>query len=348
MTAVEIALASHNDRAVWDDYLARAKDAALFHDWRWGDAVSDGFGYETLRLIARRDGRVAGLLPLIDVRSALFGRSLISTAFAIGGGALADDDETLFKLGEKALELGRERRVNYVELRGGVAPGAEWRAKAGLYAAFSKPLPAHVDDILRWLPKNRRSEVRKAIELLTSGETRSRLDGTPEEFHALYAAAVRNLGTPVFSILFVRALVKHFSSDAEIALIERGGKPVATLLSFRFRDLAMPYYIGGAPEARALKAYDYLYYWLMRRSIERGAKIFDFGRSKIGSSHYQTKTYWGFEPRPLVYHVALVRAKSLPNVSPNNPKFAAMSTAWRRLPLPIANAAGPLLARHFA
>ena len=41
-------------------------------------------------------------------------------------------------------------------------------------------------------------------------------------------------------------------------------------------------------------------------------------------------------------------AKALPNVNPNNPKFAAMSSVWRRLPLPIANVAGPLLARHLA
>jgi FemAB-related protein (PEP-CTERM system-associated) len=344
----EIGLASDADRSLWDDYVSKAKGAALFHDWRWGEAVRDGFGHQTLRLTARRGGQVVGVLPLTDVRSALFGRSLISAAFAIGGGALADDAAALAMLGARAIELGRERLVNYVELRGGDAPGPDWHAKTGLYAAFSKALPAGADDILQWLPKNRRSEVRKAVQLMTGGNSRLGLDGAPEEFHALYATAMRRLGTPVFSVSFVRALMKQFGADAEISIVERAGRPAAGLLSFWFRDAVMPYYIGGTLEARKLKAYDYLYYSLMRRAIERGAKTFDFGRSRMGSSHHEMKTYWGFEPRPLVYHVALVRAKSLPNVNPDNPKFAAMSSAWRRLPLPIANAVGPLLARHLA
>jgi len=344
--AVEILQASDADRRAWTDYVEGAEGATLFHDWRWGGTISEAYGYEPLYLAARRSGRVVGVLPLIDVRSALFGRSLISTAFSIGGGALADDAAALNALGARAIEIGRERRVNYVELRGGARPSPDWRQKTGLYAAFSKELPRAADDIPLWLPKNRRAEVKKAKRL--ESDCRLRLDGTPEEFHRLYAAAVRALGTPVFSVKFIRRLTDNFGRDAEIAIVERAGRPIATLLSFWRGERVMPYYIGGTPEARGLRAYDYLYYSVMRRAVERGARVFDFGRSKIGSSHYTTKTYWGFEPQPLTYHVALVCAKALPNVSPTNPKFAAFSAAWKRLPPAIADRAGPLLARHLA
>ncbi|MEK7265136.1 MAG: peptidoglycan bridge formation protein FemAB, partial [Pseudomonadota bacterium] len=85
----------------------------------------------------------------------------------------------------------------------------------------------------------------------------------------------------------------------------------------------------------------------MRRAVERGGRGFDFGRSKVGSTHFDTKKFWGFEPSPVIYHVGLVRAKAAPNVNPNNPKFARLVEIWRRLPLPVANIIGPIVARNF-
>jgi hypothetical protein len=35
----------------------------------------------------------------------------------------------------------------------------------------------------------------------------------------------------------------------------------------------------------------------------------------------------------------------MPEVNPNNPKYRWFIEAWKRLPLPLANALGPVLAR---
>jgi FemAB-related protein (PEP-CTERM system-associated) len=346
--ALEIAVAGDADKAAWADYVAANNRATLFHDWRWGEAVKAAYGRQPLNLLARRGGKVVGLLPLIDVRSIFFGRSLISTAFSIGGGVLADDPEALEALAARALALGRERRVTYVELRGGEAPGGAWSEKTGLYATFSKTLPARDEDILPAIPKNRRAEIKKAMRIESDGHCHIKLGGSPQEFHRLYAEAVRHLGTPVFPVTFVEALAERFGDEMEIALVDHQGANVATLLSFWRRDRVMPYYIGGTEAARGIRAYDYLYYNLMRRAVARGVKTYDFGRSKIGSTQFNTKTHWGFEPQPIVYHVALVTAKELPNVNPTNPKFAAVSAIWKKLPTPLANVVGPMLARHLA
>lgn len=345
---IMVSEAAPADRAPWSRYVGAKPDATLFHDLRWGEAVQSAYGYKSVNLVARRGGEIVGVLPLIDVRSALFGRSLISTAFSIGGGALADDDRALGALGRRALEIGRDLGVNYVELRGGSSPGPGYVEKSGLYAAFVKELPAKVDDILPAIPKNRRAEIKKSMRLESEAKFRYRLDGSPKDFHRLYADSVRHLGTPVFPVKFPASLAEAFGADMEIAIVDVNGAPAATLLSFWRGDRVMPYYIGGTREARSLRAFDYLYFQLMRRAVERGVRLFDFGRSKIGSTHFDTKTYWGFEPSPVVYHVGLVRAKELPNVNPTNPKFAAVSAAWKKLPAPVADAIGPMIARHLA
>lgn len=336
-----------SDRAAWRDYLAGRSEATLFHDLRWSDAVECGYGYQGKHLVAERDGKIVGILPLIFVNAPLLGKSLISTAFSVGGGILADDLMIAHALGVKAFDLGRALGVNYVELRGGAQPGALYAEKTGVYSTFEKELPASADAINSWLPRNRRAEVKKALRIDEPNENAFRNTSSVHEFYKVYAPAVRNLGTPVMPRKFLAALKDNFGEDVDIGLVDHDGEPVAGLMSFWIRDRVMPYYIGADRKARDIRAYDYLYYKLMRRAVERGVLIFDFGRSKVGSTHHDTKTYWGFAPKPVVYYVGLVRAKSLPNVNPANPKFSSFVEMWRRLPLPAANALGPLLARNF-
>lgn len=344
---IEVADIAEADRPAWRAYVDAHADATLFHDLRWLDAVNSAYGYRNYRLAAKRGERIVGVLPLTLVASPLLGRSLISVAFAVGGGVLGDDEEARCALGVHALDLGRRLKVNYVELRGGPAPGEDYQAKTGVYAAFAKELPVEPQAILSWLPRSRRAEVRKSLRFEETGESAFRIADSIDEFYRVYAAALRNLGTPVMPKRFVAALKANFGADAEIGLVEHQGEPVAGLFSFWRENRVMPYYIGAGAKAREIRAYDYLYYTLMRRAAERGVRTFDFGRSKIGSTHFDTKTYWGFEPAPVVHHVALVGAKKLPNVNPNNPKFARFVAAWRRLPLPLANALGPIVARNF-
>ncbi len=342
-----IRLMGPKDTGRWIDYTAERPAATLFHDHRWLESVSEAYGFKGYHLCAARDGRVCGVLPLTLVSSPLLGRSLISTAFGIGGGIVADDEETISALGREALSLGRRLKVNYVELRGGPSPGENWIEKAGVYESFEKEMPADADKLRDWLPRNRRAEVKKSLRIDDANEDSFRIDQRVDDFYAVYSAALRNHGTPAMPKRFLRLLKEKFGDDADIALVERHGEPVAGLFSFWRRDRVMPYYIGGGDIGRNMRAYDYLYYSLMRRAVQRGVTLFDFGRSKVGSTHSATKTYWGFEAKPLVYHVALVRAKEPPNVNPNNPKFARFVDLWKKLPLPVANFLGPIAARNF-
>jgi hypothetical protein len=86
----------------------------------------------------------------------------------------------------------------------------------------------------------------------------------------------------------------------------------------------------------------------MGRAVERGCNVFDFGRSKRGTGAFGYKTYWGFEPTPLAYQFHLVRQQELPEINPLNPKYRLMVDSWKKLPLPVANTLGPLIARQIA
>ena len=60
---------------------------------------------------------------------------------------------------------------------------------------------------------------------------------------------------------------------------------------------------------------------------------------------YNFKRGFGFEPVPLHNEFMLLKRETLPEVNPKNRKYGLFISAWRRLPLWLANFAGPYLSR---
>lgn len=325
----------------WDNFVAECGTATFFHRAGWQRVIERAFGHETHYLYATEGGTIRAVLPLVRVRSWLFGDSLVSIPFGVYGGVAATDDDAAAALLREAEKLGRELAVDYVELRCLDRPQADWPTK-GLYVTFRRPIEPTEDAALKAIPRKQRAMVRKGID---NGLV-SVVDDSTERFFPMYAESVRNLGTPVFGKRYFEILREEFGNDCRVLTIMAGEKPVASVMSFYFRDQVLPYYGGGTAEARNLAANDFMYWELMRRSCAEGIKLFDFGRSKVDSGSYRFKKHWGFEPEPLHYQCLLVRAKEMPNLSPNNPKYKLMIDMWRRLPLPVANLIGPPIARN--
>lgn len=334
------------DRARWDEYVRAHPHGTFFQLSGWGEAAKRAYGYETHYLTAVRNGELAGVLALTEARTPLLGALLVSTAFAVGGGPLADDAEAMTALLDEAAAAAREKRVNYIECRSGFS-AAGWREKTGMHASFGIDLPGNEEQALAAVPRKRRADIRKALDAARQGDLAVRHDGEPDVFYRLYAQSLHRLGTPVFPRRFLDALLAEFAAQAEISIVEHRGEAVAALVGFYFHDAVLPYYAGATDAARATRAFDYLYWSVMRRAAGKGFRRFDFGRSKIGSGAYHYKKLWGAEPRPVSYSVKLINASAMPDVNAANPKFALFAKLWPHLPQPVANSLGPLLAPNF-
>jgi FemAB-related protein (PEP-CTERM system-associated) len=337
-------LADAGERTRHDAYVREAADASAFHLTAWGRAIRDGTGQRSHYLVAERGRSVVGVLPLIHVRSPIFGASLSSNAFAVYGGPVADDAEAHAALDEAAWALAQKLGVASVEYRNQRRQRPDWPAKLDTYATFRRALGRDSDANLKAIPRKQRAEVRRSLEF--GLETRIGRDAAAlGEHFAVYSESVRNLGTPVFPRRLFAALVEHYGGDADVLTVRKDGRPVASVLSLYFRDEVLPYYGGGTAEARALRANDHMYWMLMEHARERGCTSFDFGRSKTGTGAYAFKKNWGFDPTPLAYEYRLKPGATVPDVNPLNPKYKLMTEVWSRLPLPVANRLGPLLSR---
>jgi FemAB-related protein (PEP-CTERM system-associated) len=330
-----------SDHDSWDRFVSRSAEATFFHRAGWRQVIASSLRHPSYYLLAERDGRIVGVLPLVHVRSRLFGSALISTAFCVQGGPLADDEPARAALVREAIGLAENVRADYVEFRCAHKPDESWQARADLYVSFRSKIEPDPDKAMLAIPRKQRAMIRKGIKLgLTSD-----IDADVDRFYDVYATSLRNLGTPVLPKAYFRAVKGAFADDCAIVTITEEGRPVSSVLSFYFRDTVLPYYGGGTERARSVAANDFMYWEVMRRAQERQLTWFDFGRSKVNSGSFAFKKNWGFRPEPLVYSYYLRGGSKLPDINPLNPKYRAFIWMWKRLPVSLSKFVGPLIAR---
>ena len=319
------------DECLWDEFVRARADGSFFHLSGWKRVIERAFGHRTHYLIAERGGAVTGVLPLTHVKSRLFGSSLISNAFAVQGGPIETE----------AVRLMDAISVPVLELRGFSATRADWLSKEDLYASFRRAIEPSIERNLKLVPRKQRAMIRKGI----SNNLQSEIDHDIHRLYRIYSESVHNLGTPVFSKYYFQLLREEFNQSSDIVTVTLNGRAIASVLNFYFRDEVLPFYGGGGRAARALAANDFMYWEVMRMACERGYRLFDFGRSKVGTGSFAFKRNWGFQPMPLVYQYRLAAGHKPPDLSPLNPKFGVLIALWKRLPLAVATCLGPLIVR---
>ncbi len=332
--------------AAWDSFVQGHPEATFFHQSAWRGVIEAAFRHQAHYLTAEQDGAIVGVLPLVQVRTRLFGHSLISNPFCVYGGPLTASAEAARALADAAGALRAKLGAASCEFRFLQPPppewlGEGWQERSALYVTFRRAITGDDDANLKAIPRKQRASVRKGIDRGLA----TRVDRDVDGLHAIYAQSVRNLGTPVFSRRYFRLLAAAFGRSLDVTTIRDGDQDVAAVMNFYWRDEVIPYYGGGTSAARACFANDFMYWEVMRQAAARGCRMFDFGRSKEGTGAFAFKKNWGFTPQALPYRFLLAPGQSIPEVNPLNPKYRLMVAAWKRLPVPVANVLGPFLVR---
>ena len=333
--------ADRGSAAQIERFVADHPQGEVFHRPAWLLAIERGTGQRAAGLVAERGGAITGWLPLTQVHSPIFGRTLVSSGFAVGGGPLAVSDACAVSLCEAAEVLAQRRSCSSIELRGGAAP-KHWTSRHQSHCGFVADLAADDAAQLLAIPRKQRAELRKGLAAdLTAHIGAWAADQAAH--YAVYAQSMRNLGTPVFPRRLFAAVLETL--DADILTIRHQGTPIASVLSLYHAGAVLPYWGGGTFAARGLRANDRMYFELMRHARARGCTRFDFGRSKTGSGPYHFKRNWGFHPQPLLYAGWTAPGQVARDVDPNSARHAARIALWKKLPLPVANVLGPPIAR---
>src|SRR5262245_21667237 len=142
-----LAISATENAAEWDTEIATHRQATAYHQWGWRLVFREAFGHASQYLIARRNGRVTGGLPMVEFRSRLFGAFAVSLPFVNYGGVVADDETTATALVAEAVNWARARGLSHVELRHLSAAAAPWPARRHKVAMW---LALERDDAAQW------------------------------------------------------------------------------------------------------------------------------------------------------------------------------------------------------
>jgi FemAB-related protein (PEP-CTERM system-associated) len=327
----------------WDAFVSACPGGTVDHLWGWREVIARSLGHESVYLMVRQQDAIVGVLPLVLVRSRLFGRSVVSMPFLNHGGILADDRDAAAALVDAARQVAIDFRASHVELRHitRCCPDLPCRRHK---LSMTLALAPSVEAVWTGLDRKVRNQVRKAQKEQLQVESGG-VD-LVDEFYAVFARNMRDLGTPVYpKQLFVSTLTT-FADRARVFVVRHQGRAAAAGVSLGLGGTVLNPWASSLREFRHLSPNMLLYWAMIEEAVNAGATTFDFGRSSPDSGTQQFKRQGGAVETPMYWEYILLSRAEAPDHGPSNPKFERAIRAWQSLPLSIANAIGPRIARH--
>lgn len=323
-------------RDEWRALADRCERATVFQTWEWADAWWRAFGRgKRLRLIEfRAGGALVGLAPLYASRH--LGTPLRRLAFVGNGPSdyldiLAPDACSAAVCDLLLRHLSTAPGFDLADLQQ-LAPASHLRTQWGprldgerLTLKPQEPcpyvaLPASWEDYLKRLGKKTRGNIGYYDRLLTrtfedAESAVADAAALPNALTALFELHQKRWNAALLPGVLGGRRTQEFHRDVAARLLERGwlrlhtiragGRTVAALYCFRFRD-RYSYYLGGfAPDLARHSLGTVLTAHAIRQAIEEGCAEFDFLR---GDEEYKQR--WMPESRTNA-RILLARPRSL-------------------------------------
>lgn len=327
------------DEKEWNDYVLNSNNSSFYHLTGWKNIVNKSYGHKPFYLIAKKNGDIKGILPIVLMESRIFGKKLVSVPFAPYGGVCADDLITENVLINDAKTLANELDVDYLEFRNYKENEFKLNSNDSYYSLILK---LNSNPELLW------NNFRKSMRRYIGNAMKNNLVITTNpiyinEFYKLYSNNMKDLGTPVHSYTFFKNLLEEFSENTNITIVQYNNIPIAAVLLLYFKDVVI--YGWGSSDRKYLQySPNYILFWeLIKQSCEKKYNYFDFGRSQKTDGTFLFKKGWGGEPRQLYYQYYSKNSKRAPDMSKSNSTRQKFAMLWKNLPIPIANKLGPFL-----
>ena len=326
--------------SAWDNYVTQHPRSTHYHQYAWRALIDRNFGHTSVYLKAHyNDGTLSGILPVVHMKSALFGSFLLSMPWLIYGGALATDEASHIALGNHVKRLMCDRNCSHVDLRE-VHPREDWRTIKGK-VAMVLTLPENHSTFNINLGSKLRAQIKRA----SRKQPTIQFGGSElvSAFYRVFSEKMRDLGTPVYHRKFFEDIARTFPESAIFVVVMVDGQAAAAACLLTYRDTVE------VPWAAARKRHNraginmFMYHAMLEEAIRRGYRFFDFGRSTVGESTYRFKRQWGAEPYALEWQ-RYSEIDPAEDVGDVGMMMRLGSSMWKRMPVFVTNVLGPRIA----
>ena len=335
------------DRACWDAYVLNHPGSTHCHLSVWKDIIEGTYGHKSYYLLAESNAKITGILPLVHMKSLLFGNRLVSMPFMSYGGVLADSPAIADLLLQQAIKTCSDLKASRIELRHLHPTDGLFPDNPGNYdilpgankVRMILDLPALPEELFSSFKSKLRSQIlrpkKEGMTFAIGGEE------LLNDFYRVFATNMRDLGSPVHSKRLFHKLFHHLGDHSKLGIVKHRDLPVAAGLIVTFRDTAEILWASSLRDFNRLGPNMLLYWSFLEYTCIQGFRHFDFGRSTPAGGTYKFKEQWGAQPRKLHWDV-YGRFGDGKEPSENNSAWMVRATqVWQRLPVFVTNLIGP-------
>ena len=335
--------------ARWDCLVKRHPLASVFHSRAWLQALRQSYGYDPVVFTTSPPNEELknGIL-FCHVSSWFTGSRLVSLPFSDHCQPLCDSQEDLIEILNFLQKKLGDEKWKYVELRPAADDlshlngGMKFRPSSH-YQLHKLYLNHSLDELFKSFHKD--SVQRRIQRAVRAGliEKCGTSDSLLRDFYSMFVMTRGRHCLPPNPITWFENLRACAGEAMELRVAYKGGIPIASILTLRFKDVL--YYKYGCSNAR-YNRYGAMP-WLFWRAIESAkntqATQFDLGRTEEDGSGLLTfKNHWA-QPEPLVYWQYPLTAARNPSASL---KIRLAKRIFCYLPDKVLVAIGKLAYRH--
>jgi serine/alanine adding enzyme len=324
-------------------FVQQIPNGKICHLPAWSEAVTRATKLKNVYLAAHDGNRICGVLPLVHVKSLIFGNFMVSQAFSDYGGPLADSPEVRRTLFNHAVELALQHKCEVIEFRN-VEP-----LPYELYLRTDKvtmhlPLSPDTEESWRKFRPEIRNRIRKAEKhgLTAVNGGLELLD----DFYRVWTVRMKQLGTPCYPRKLMDSILQMLPNNSRIFIVRLGSLTVGGGFTTCFNGWADMQWVATLMDYNKLAPNNLLYWSVIRYYGTKGVSWFDFGRCTVNGPTYEFKRRWGTREVRLYYQYWARRGHRASIASPTNPKYKRKIEAWKRLPLWTTRLLGPYISRN--
>jgi FemAB-related protein (PEP-CTERM system-associated) len=330
------------DPTAWDAFVRAAAGWSHFHLWDWKRVLERTHGHECIYLAARRgDGPLEGVLPLVRVRSRLFGHFLVSMPFVNYGGPLGTE-EAVGALVDHAVRLAQRDGVRLLELRSRVPLAIDLPVSHRKITVLLDLPAGDPEKLFAGLKAKVRSQVRRPQK---EGVVVRFGPDQVEPFFEVFSHHMRDLGTPTQPRRLFETIAERFPSDAWFGCAYLGARPIGCGCGFRWGNEFEMTWASTIAAFNPVAPNMLLYWAFLERAANEGVSVFNFGRCTPGGGTHRFKQQWGGRDVPLFWYEYAPRGGAAATPSPDDSAYAWGPRLWKRLPVRVATALGPRIVR---
>jgi len=289
----------------WAEFIERHPRASVFHVPEWLEALRRTYGYEPFGLTTSAPGRdLSNGMVFCRIQSWLTGQRIVSLPFSDHCQPLVESEEDLEQLLsglERAPDVGKSA---YIEIRPVDLPGGTqaYLKKAAAFYLHRLDLGPSLEKIFRRFHKDcvQRKIQRSQREGLLYEDGRS--ERLLQKFYELLVLTRRRQGVPLQPLAWFRNLTACMGERLRIRVACKDGRPVASILTLRYKGTLMYKYGGSDRRFSNLGGVQLLLWRAIEEAKRDGLSEFDMGRCDWDNRGLiDFKSRWGAAQSELVY-----------------------------------------------